>query len=114
MSLSFSSSASGVQAALAMLNVSAHNTANLNTDEFKKQRVSLSEDYNGGVVADISESTETGPLYRNTDGDIVEASNVDYFEEVAVQMKAKHLISANIATIRRTDDAQESLMDIIV
>ncbi len=80
MSLSFSSSVSGTPAAFAMLNVSAHNTANLITDVFKKQLVNLNEDSNGGVIADISESTEAGPLYKNSNGDIVEASNVDYFE----------------------------------
>lgn len=91
MSISFSSSVSCIQAAFAMLNVSAHNTANLNTDGFKKQLVNLSEDSTGGVVADISESTEAGPLYTNSDGDTVEASNVDYLDEVAEQIKAKHL-----------------------
>ncbi len=113
MSISFSSSVSGVQAAFAMLNVSAHNTANLNTDGFKKQVVNLSEDSTGGVVADISESTEPGPLYTNSDGDTVEASNVDYLDEVAEQIKAKYLLSANIAAIQRTDEAFDSLMDIM-
>jgi flagellar basal-body rod protein FlgC len=113
MSLSFSSSVSGVQAAFAMLNVSAHNTANLNTDGFKKQVVNPSEDSTGGVVADISQSTEAGPLYRNSNGDIVEASNVNYFEEAVEQIKAKHLLSANIAAIHRTDEAFDSLMDIM-
>ncbi len=53
MSISFSSSVSCIQAAFAMLNVSAHNTANLNTDGFKKQLVNLSEDSTGGVVVYI-------------------------------------------------------------
>ena len=113
MSLSFSFSVSGVRVASDMLAVSAHNTANLNTDGFKKQRVDLREDPHGGVIADISESTEAGPLYRNADGDMAEASNVDYAEEAIVQMNAKHLLSANIATIKRIDEAQESLMDIM-
>jgi flagellar basal body rod protein FlgC len=73
----------------------------------------LREDPHGGVIADISESTEAGPLYRNTDGDMVEASNVDYSEEAIVQINAKHLLSANIAAIKRIDEAQESLMDIM-
>ncbi len=113
MSISFSSSVSGIQAASAMLNVSAHNIANLNTDGFKKQIVNLSEDSIGGVSADISESTEPGPLYTNSVGDTVEASNVDYPDEIVEQLKAKHLLSANIAAIKRTDEAHESLMDIM-
>ncbi len=52
-------------------------------------------------------------MYRNSNGDIVEASNVDYLDEVAEQIKAKHLLSANIAAIKRTDEAFDSLMDIM-
>ncbi len=113
MSISFSSSVSGVQAGFAMLNVSAHNTANLNTDGFKKQVVNLSENSTGGVSVDISQSTEPGPLYTNSNGDIVEASNVDYLDEVVEQIKAKYLLSANIAAIQRTDEAFQSILDIM-
>ncbi len=44
---------------------------------------------------------------------MVEIPNVSYPEEIAVQINAKHLLLANIAVIKRTDEAQESLMDII-
>jgi flagellar basal body rod protein FlgC len=44
---------------------------------------------------------------------MVEASNVDYSEEAIVQINAKHLLSANIAAIKRIDEVQESLMDIM-
>ena len=113
MSLSFNSSVSGIQAAISMLDISAYNTANINTDGYKKQRVNLSEGTNNGVIVDITESTETGLLYKNEKGDIVETSNVSYAEEIVMQINAKHLLSANIAVINRTDEAQESLMDII-
>ena len=65
------------------------------------------------VIVDITESTETGALYENKRGEIVEASNVNYVEEVVAQINARHLLSANVAAIRRTDEAQESLMDIM-
>ena len=113
MSLSFNSSVSGIRAAIDMLSVSAHNTANINTDGFKKQLVNLRDGHDSGVIVDITESTETGSLYRNKRGDMVEASNVNYVEEVVVQINARHLLSANAAAIKRTDEAQESLMDII-
>ena len=112
MSLSFNSSVSGIRAATYMLDISANNTANINTDGYKKQRVNLSEGTNG-VIVDITESTESGLLYKNEKGDIVETSNVSYPEEIAVQINAKHLLLANIAVIKRTDEALESLMDII-
>ena len=113
MSSSFSSSISGIRAATYMLSVSAHNTANINTDGYKKQRVNLSEGTNNGVIVDITESTETGLLYKNEKGGMVETSNVSYPEEIAVQINSKHLLLANIAVINRTDEAKESLMDII-
>ena len=113
MSLSFNSSVSGIRAAIDMLSVSAHNTANINTDGYKKQRVNLRENHDGGVIVDITESTERGSLYKNKRGDIVEASNVNDVEEVVTQINARHLLSANTAAIKRIDEAQESLMDII-
>ena len=113
MSLSFNSSVSGIRAAIDMLGISAHNTANINTDGYKKQRVNLRDDHDSGVIVDITESTEKGSLYKNKRGDMVEASNVNYVEEVVAQINARHLLSVNAAAIKRTDEAQESLMDII-
>jgi flagellar basal-body rod protein FlgC len=113
MSLSFNSSVSGIRATIDMLSISAHNTANINTDGYKKQRINLRDDHDSGVIVDITESTETGSLYKNKRGDMVEASNVNYVEEVVAQINAIHLLSANAAAIKRTDEAQESLMDII-
>lgn len=112
MSLSINSSTSGVRAAFTTLNVSAHNVANASTDGFKKQNVNLSEDANSGVTAKISKSTEAGPSFTNDSNEIVEGSNVDLSEEAIAQINASHLLSANMAVIERTAEAQESLFDI--
>ena len=109
MSLSFNSSISGIRAATDMLSVSAHNIANSNTDGYKKQRVNLKGDQGGGVIAEITESTERGSLYKNRKGDTVDTSNVNYIEEVVTQIKARHLLSASAATIKYTDEAQKVL-----
>ncbi len=114
LTLSFNSSVSGIRAAIDMRDLSAHNTANINTDDYKKQRVNLSEGTSNGVFVNISKSTEAGLLYKNEKGDIVELSNVNYPEEIATQISATHLLSANIAVINRTDEAYEDLLDIIV
>ncbi|MCP4268449.1 MAG: hypothetical protein GY777_23210 [Candidatus Brocadiaceae bacterium] len=114
LTLSFNSSVSGIRAAVDMRDLSTHNTANINTDDYKKQRVNLSEDTSNGVFVNISESTEAGLLYKNDKGDIVETSNVDYSEEIATQISSTHLLSANIAVINRIDEAYEGLLDIIV
>lgn len=113
MSLSFNSSTSGIRAAIDMLSTSAHNIANINTDGYKRQRVNLRGDRGSGVIADITESTEAGSLYKNSRGDTVDASNVNYIEEVVTQIKARHLLSANEAAIKYTNEAQESILDII-
>jgi flagellar basal body rod protein FlgG len=113
MSLSFNSSISGIRAATDMLSVSAHNIANSNTDGYKKQHANLRGDNGNGVIVDITESTEAGPLYINKRGETVETSNVNYIEEVVTQIKSRHLLSANAAAIRYTNEAQESIMDII-
>lgn len=113
MSLSFNSSISSIRAATDMRSISAHNIANSNTDGYKKQHVNLRADHGSGVIVDITESTETGSLYKNRRGDTVETSNVNYIDEVVTQIKARHLLSANAATIKYTDKAQKSIMDII-
>ncbi|MEE8328121.1 MAG: hypothetical protein V3R32_04945 [Nitrosomonadaceae bacterium] len=113
MSLSFSSSVSGIQAAIKTLDISAHNTANINTDGYKKQLVNLKDNHSGGVVANVTKSTEPGALYKNGTGKMVESSNVNYTNEALAQINARFLLSVNLATIKRTDDAIGSLIDII-
>ncbi len=113
LTLSFNSSVFGIRAAIDMRDLSAHNISNSNTDEYKKQRVNLSEGANNGVFVNISGSTETGVLYKNEKDEIIETSNVNFPEEIAVQINATHLLSANIAVINRTDEAYKDLLDII-
>jgi flagellar basal-body rod protein FlgC len=113
MSLSFSSSVFGIQAAFHIMSVSAHNTANINTDGYKKQRVSLSEGNHGGVMVNIRESSEPGPGYQHANGNISEASNVEISEEIPIQIGAKHLLSANVAVLKTSEEMQKSLLDII-
>ena len=113
MSLSFNSSISGIRAATVMLNTSANNIANSNTDGYKKQQVNLRGDHDSGVIVDITERTEAGPLYKNNKGDTVEASNVNYIEEIVTQIQARHLFSANAAVLKHAKEAQETIIDII-
>lgn len=113
MSLSVNSPVSGIQAALNILNVSAHNTANINTEGFKKQRATLSEGNNGWVFAAIGENKESGPLYQDADGNVAKASNVDFSEEILHQISAKHLFSANVTALKTSDEMQKSLLDIV-
>ncbi len=112
LTLSFNSPVSGIRAAIDMRDLSAHNTANINTEGYKKSRVNLSESTNNGVFVDISKSTETWLLYNNEKGDMVESSNVSYPEEIATQINATDLLSVNIAVINRTDEAYKDILNI--
>ncbi len=109
----FSSSISGIKAAFKMLDVSAHNTANLNTDGFKGQKVNLTENAVGGVNSTVETSTNPGPQYLAGDGSVTEGSNTNLAEETVNKMLASHYLSANIAALKTSDEMQDSLLDII-
>ncbi len=113
MSITFNSSISGIRAAIDMLGVSSHNIANIDTEGYKKQHVNFSQDHHGKVAVNITESSDPSSFYKNINGEVVEDSKVNFFEEIVVQIKSKNLLSANIAAIKRTNEAQESLLDII-
>ncbi len=108
-----SSSISGMKAAFKMLDVSAHNTANLNTNGFKGQRVNLTENAVGGVSSTVETSTNPGPLYLAGNGTVTEGSNTDLATEIVNRMLATHYLSANIATLKTIDEMQNTLLDII-
>jgi flagellar basal-body rod protein FlgC len=113
MTLPFNSSITAIKAAFGTLSASAHNTANINTDGFKKERTILGENKQGGVSAKTGVSKEAGTLYQNSDGKMVEDSNVEISEEIANQMLAKHLLSANIAVLKTTNDIEKDLINIL-
>ncbi|MDR4498247.1 MAG: flagellar basal body protein [Candidatus Scalindua sp.] len=107
MSLSFNSSVSGIQATLDKQSVSANNIANINTEGYKKQHVNLSQDQQSQVAVNITENPKTSSFYKNIEG--IEKSKVNFCEEIVVQIKAKNLLSANIAANNRTDEAEKIL-----
>lgn len=114
MLLTFGSAISGIRAAFNVLAVSAHNTANINTEGFKKQRALLTEGKNGEVVTKIDKKdTRNGSVYQSTSQDTVDTSNVDITQEIAGQINANHLSSANIAAFKVFDDVQKGLIDIM-
>ena len=114
MSLSFGSSISGIHAAFKALAVSAHNTANINTEGFKKERAIVTEGNIGEVVTKLDKKdTRNGSVYRSTSQDTFDTSNVDITQEIAEQISAKHLSSANIAAFKVFDEIQKGLIDIM-
>lgn len=110
---SFASSISAVRAASRMMDAAAHNTANLNTNGFKRHEVRLKEGASGGVETSVNVTDSPGPLYRDSLGNTVEGSNADYATEAVNMMTAKHYLTANVAVIRTAEDMHRSVIDIL-
>ncbi len=105
---------SGIRAARTIMDVTARNVANANTDGFKKDRAVLSEGADGGVVVDIEKVTDRGPVRQTPDGKEVEASNVNLVEETGARITALRSLEANVAAFRTADEMERSLLDIFV
>ncbi len=110
---SLHSSLSGIHAASDIMAVSAHNVANVNTDEFKSQTAMAEEVEWGSVQVTIGRNESPGGSYDRGDGTLAEFSNVDIPREVVGQISARHLFSANIQTLKTADEMIGSLLDIL-
>lgn len=108
-------SVSGVKAFQQKLNVTANNVANMNTDEFKKQRAILIEGDNGGVRVKIDEIDTPGyPKDTVADGEVVESesSNVDLAEELTETIISQVGYDANLKMIQSLDDMLGALLKV--
>ncbi len=115
---------SGIYSGLSALNAIqtktnsiANNTANVNTDGFKKTRVTLHEGTldNSGVTAYVRKVETPGPqVYEQTQSGetLVEKSNVDLTEELPQMMLSRRNFQANIKAIQAADEMLGSLLDI--
>ena len=108
---SVGSSVSGIKAALKILDVSARNTSLMDADGYKKDTVRLSEGKKGGVAVAVGKDDSPGGLYLSN-GKLVEASNVNYIDEVANQISAGFLLKANAAAYKTAQRMEEALLDI--
>lgn len=114
---------SGLSAGLSALNAiqtrnrsTANNTANVNTDGYKKTRVTMVAGEVPGLVATNVQRVETaGPLVYEQTGQgetLVEKSNVELTEELPTMMIDRRAFQANIKTIKAQDEMLGSLLDI--
>ena len=87
---------SGMQAAQAGLQASAHNIANLQTEGFHRQEVVLTERAGGGVDTDLRRSVQEGSALES---------------DVVAQLQAKNAFLANLAVFRRADRMAGTLLD---
>ncbi|MDH3359274.1 MAG: flagellar biosynthesis protein FlgC [Desulfobulbaceae bacterium] len=93
----------------------ANNVANIETDEFKKTRVTMKDETPQGVSTNISRINTPGPLVheQTPDGEaLVEKSNVELTEEIPQQLMTRRYFQANIKTVQAYDEMLGNLLDI--
>ena len=113
MMLATSISLSGLQAQQLRLHGSAHNVANLLTDDFKSQRIDLVARPQGGVQARVSTTDTPGPpRFDPVTGDLAgEDSNTDMVHEVVTLITSQRAYEANLAAIRAENQRVRALLD---
>ena len=113
---------SGVNAAVSgligfqkKLESTANNIANINTDEFKKTKVTLEEGDQQGVIPRVEKIETPGPLVLEPtpEGEmLIEKSNVELTEEIPNLILTRRYYQAQIKTIQTEDEMLGSLLDI--
>ena len=87
---------SGMQAAQTQLRASAHNVANLATDEFRRQEVRQTPQSGGGVSTAIRRADTAG---------------ADLNRDLVTQLAAKNAFLANLAVFKASDKMAGVLLD---
>ena len=109
------SALSGLTAFSTQIDVTAHNVANVMTNEFKKSRTEFVALEPGGVIPVVRKDDSAGPtVLRNSSygPTQVELSNVDLGEETVNQIIGQRAYEANLQSIKTADDMLGSLLDI--
>jgi flagellar basal-body rod protein FlgC len=105
-----------LQAYKTRLGVTADNIANVNTDEFKKRRVTLKEGNRGDVQVDIKRVNTPGHRYQELEGDQLvekESSNVNLEEEIPEMMVTQRTYEANLKVLQTQDEMLGTMLDIM-
>ena len=79
---------SGMNAAQAQLQTSAHNIANMNTEGFTRQQTTLTAQAGGGVTASVASASTPGAALET---------------DVVSQLQAKNAYLANLAVFKTQD-----------
>ena len=113
---SVNSTISALQSYKSKMRVTANNIANVNTDEFKKDRATLREDTNGGVQVNVQRVNTPGIRYKVFEGDRlveIESSNVNLEEEIPEMMITQRTYEANLKVLQTRNEMLGSLLDIM-
>ena len=106
-------SKTGLLANQQRLRVSAHNTANLNTDGFGKQRIIQSGAKNGGVQTHLDRLT-LSPEAREASERLNGAqNNVSAAEETVARISTQAGFAQNARAVKVSDELLKSLLDVM-
>lgn len=89
-------SLSGMNAAQTQLQASAHNVANLNTEGFTRQEVTLKAQPQGGVAASVTSASAPGAALET---------------DVVSQLQAKNAFLANLAVFKTSDKMAGAMLN---
>jgi len=109
---SIGSSLAGLSVHATKLNTTSHNVANVNTDGFKKDRVTIQSNESGLPEANITTVDSPGYKIQGPEGK-VETSNVDLAEEMVNFTIGKHGYMANLKVLESEEEVFDSVLDIM-
>ena len=90
---------SGMNAAQVALNSSAHNVANMNNAQFRRQEVTQTAQTDGGVSTSLTSASIEGALLEN---------------DVVAQLQAKNSFLANLAVFKTGDQMAGAMLNMKV
>jgi flagellar hook protein FlgE len=105
----------GMAAFATQIAVTAHNLANISTEEFKKSRTQLVSLETGGVLPVVRKDDSAGPTVLSDRGhgvSMVELSNVDLGEEAVNLIMGQRGFEANLRTLNTVDQMLGTILDI--
>ena len=122
------SSASALQVHKLKMDVTAHNVANVNTNDFQSSRVTLQDSFSRSVdnarlatgqnqvgtgvsVASIDRNTTPGPMV-NVNGMVETMGNTDLTAEIASMITAMRGLEANAHTFTTADETVEEIINL--
>jgi flagellar hook protein FlgE len=99
--MNINSSISSINAHQSLLNSSAHNIANSNTDKFERVETNIVQKGQEGVEAINEKSMNNSPY-----------SNTDLVKEMTNQVISYHAVGANSVSIKTQNETADTILDI--
>lgn len=108
----FSVALSGLAASEKRIGVSASNTANASTPDFKAKEVKQTANAGGGTTAHVVERDPATITTVDAQGNLQELPNTSPEQELVEQEIATYTFKANLQVIKKQKEIEEALLDI--